>query len=145
MIRHSHLGFINFEAFEVATFCGAEMSHYRGTSTRDPREGSASAGVREIQSSEARVRWGEVLDLVAAGSMYVISKRHRAVAALVPFEQWCVAEEGNAEPRELETLVRQLRQRRKMTMATIDEAFAVLACTREELVAMRTARGSAES
>ncbi|HYW76308.1 MAG TPA: type II toxin-antitoxin system Phd/YefM family antitoxin [Gammaproteobacteria bacterium] len=100
--------------------------------------------VQEIQSYEARVRWGSVLDQVSAGRTYVISKRHRAVAALVPLEQWHGRDDSD-DARELDALLRELHARHADTVAALDDAFAELTRMRKELAALRTDRANGRS
>lgn len=99
----------------------------------------------DIGSYEARIHWGRLLDEVSAGASYVISKRQKKIAALVPLEEWTArqGEEDSAEARELDALVRQLQERHETTLAALDDAFAELARTRETLAALRADRAQA--
>ncbi|MCE9682352.1 type II toxin-antitoxin system Phd/YefM family antitoxin [Halomonas alkalisoli] len=98
----------------------------------------------EIQSYEARLRWGSVLDQVGHGHRFIVSKRHHAIAMLVPVEEWRKLQEsdyGNSpEARELAALVERLNVQNKETTSALDEAFAELAKTREALAYMRLER-----
>lgn len=100
----------------------------------------------DIGAYEARIHWGRLLDEVSAGARYVISKRQKKVAALVPIEQWMAryGEEDSPEARELDALVRQLQERHSRTLEALDAAFGELAQTREQLAALRAERTQAE-
>ncbi|WP_290653110.1 type II toxin-antitoxin system prevent-host-death family antitoxin [Aquisalimonas sp.] len=97
---------------------------------------------REIQSYSARVRWSRLLDEVGAGTSYVISKRNRPVAALVPIEQWrqVTAGDDTPEARELAMLVEQLKERNAEAEAALDRAFDEIAKTRQYLAEARAER-----
>ncbi|WP_440995643.1 type II toxin-antitoxin system Phd/YefM family antitoxin [Arhodomonas sp. SL1] len=96
----------------------------------------------EIGAYEARIRLGTLLDNVDAGAGYVISKHHRNMAVLVPYELWLQRTLGDrsVEAQELDRLVRELRHRHEQTQAALDEAFAEIASTRELLATMRAER-----
>jgi antitoxin (DNA-binding transcriptional repressor) of toxin-antitoxin stability system len=103
------------------------------------------ADVQQIQAYEARIRWGRLLDEVSGGASYIVSKRHQAVAALVPLEQWQRQDSGeSAEARELAQLIEQFKARHAETMAQIDRAFAELAATRRAIKASRKEREAAQ-
>jgi prevent-host-death family protein len=101
---------------------------------------------QQIQAYEARVHWGRLLDEVNNGASYIVSKRHQAVAALVPLEQWQQGRENkeNAEARELSQLMEQLEARHAKAMAQLDNAFAELAAMREAVAESRSERESAQ-
>ena len=98
----------------------------------------------KIQSYDARLRWGSVLDQVGNGHMFIVSKRHHAVAMLVPVEAWRKLQESGDEnspdARELYAMVEKLNVQNKETTHALDEAFAELAKTREALANMRLER-----
>ncbi len=101
--------------------------------------------VEEIGAYEARIHWGRVLDEVSAGGVRLISKHHRSVAALVPLALWQQSQGGadDADSRELDAVLRQFHERHAHTLSALDEAFAELARTREELAALRAEREQA--
>lgn len=105
---------------------------------------SEETELEEIGAYEARIHLGRLLDAVASGSSYVISKRHRRAAVLVPFEHWSERQgAGNidaAEAQELDALLRQLHERHQATLDSLDEAFAELGRTREQIAALRAER-----
>jgi len=106
--------------------------------TQEPGE------VELIQSYDARVRWGSVLNRVGEGHRYLVSKRHEAIAMLVPVQEWrdlqARDDENSPEARELATLVEKLNEQNKETADALDGAFAELANTREALSQMRMER-----
>lgn len=97
-----------------------------------------------IQSYDARVHWSQVLDRVGDGHRYIVSKNHRAVAALVPVQEWhdlhANGEGDSQEARELTALVERLNAQNEETAAALDDAFAEIAKTLESLAARRAQR-----
>jgi len=123
------------------------LSSTSQSTTQGCRMSSEDNEVEEIGAYEARIHLGRLLDAVASGSSYVISKRHRRAAVLVPFEHWFVRKgPGNvdaAEAQELDSLLRQLDERHQATLDSLDEAFAELGRTREQIAALRAEREQA--
>lgn len=93
---------------------------------------------QEISAYEARVHWGRVLDEVGAGAEFVVSKRHKAVAALVPIEEWEATKSGG--DKELVELIERWEKQHEATEASLDRAFSQLAGLRAYLRASRTKR-----
>ncbi|UEX78553.1 type II toxin-antitoxin system prevent-host-death family antitoxin [Sediminicurvatus halobius] len=97
-----------------------------------------------IQSYDAKVHWSQVLDRVGRGHHYIVSKHHRQVAVLVPLAEWQALTSRDAqdtpEARELAAMVERLEAQNAATGAALDDAFAEIAKTREQLAALRAQR-----